>query len=128
VIDLEDTVESSQNPIDLVRTYHTLVSGREDYHPSPATELRMGIPSDPALKPRVWFVYGEHPHATRPITAWDPDLKLLKDILIAGDTEIHPHHSLARWVKAKIGAIPAHGSVGFPINPPVLRTELEYNM
>jgi hypothetical protein len=43
---------------------------------------------------------------------------------IAGDTEIHSLHSLAYWIKAKIGSTPAHG---FPINPSVLRTPLVYD-
>jgi hypothetical protein len=46
---------------------------------------------------------------------------------IAGDTEIHPLHSLAHWVKVKIGATPAHGFICFTINPRVLRTPLMYD-
>jgi hypothetical protein len=121
-LDLKDMVGRHGKLLNLIKSHHTLVSGREDFHPSPSTELRMGLPCNPAMKPRVWFLYGPHPGNTRWILAWYDETLEYKKILIAGDTESHPVSSLAQWVKDRVGALPAHGSVVFPVNPPVLRT------
>ena len=78
----------------------------------------MGLLIHPALKPRAWFIYGPNPAATRKMLAkvsYDGDTDIIS---IAADTEVNPLESLAKWVKDKIRAVPAHGSSTFPTNPP----------
>ena len=125
-------VDLSYGTLDRIKSYHTLITGREDYHPDTKTEMIMGIMGNPARKPRAWFVYGPNPWLTRIIQARCPFEHKLKDIDIAADTETVPVQGLCRWVEDKIGATPAHGSSAFPINPPRKpfdpETHFEYQM
>ncbi|KAH0285128.1 hypothetical protein M436DRAFT_86002 [Aureobasidium namibiae CBS 147.97] len=72
VIDTKDVVDLSCNTFDRIKSYHILLTGREDYHPDRTTEMTMGIMGDPARKPRYWFVYGPNPWSTRIIQARCP--------------------------------------------------------
>lgn len=102
----------------VVKTYHTLVEGREDFHPSRETEIRMGIPEDPALKPRVWFFYGPNPELTRNIQARIPKDGSMTEVAIGHDTDTTPVDELADWITFNIDGESLHGSTGFPTNPP----------
>lgn len=118
VLDLNELTTSSGDIQNIIKSYHTLVQGRENLHPSPETEARMGIPSEFALKPRSWFIYGMDPWNTRTIRIRNRQDDVFEDVSIAEATEINPVTMLGAWVKAKVAVTPSRGSIGFPSNPP----------
>jgi predicted urease superfamily metal-dependent hydrolase len=126
VVDLRDLVGLHFDTSIPAKCYHTLIKTRENYHPDYDTEVRMGIPAEPSLKPRAWFVYGANPFATRVITVRDSISSQLIDVEIAADTETEAVESLADWIKAKIGADPQQGSLGFPENPVPRKLPVRY--
>lgn len=116
--DTQELRDHVNRPAMGIKSYHSLIEGREDFHPSMITEMAMGICVHPALKPRAWFIYGPNPGATRKMLAkvfyeGDEDY-----IAISDDTEVTPLEWLSVWVKNKIRAVPAYGSSTFPVNPP----------
>lgn len=117
VLDLNDVIEFSGDICTKIKSYHTLVQGRENFHPLPETEANMGIPPEFELKLRCWFVYGVNPQNTRTFQIKGRAEENLKNVLIAGDSEITPLPMLSAWVKTKVAVQPSRGSIGFPVNP-----------